>query len=150
MAATQPLAASNINQSSAATAASAFADLCNGHPVLNSTVRCTAVQQAVAGAVNIVKRPALLCSSLQLCSSSLSSSCLVDVVSGSSGTAAVQVAAPSLDNCTVEGLPGGGLVPGGVRTLTPLPTGKNTLLSAMQRFINHVLLQSRGRRVCLS
>jgi hypothetical protein len=97
MAATQPLATSNINQSNAATASTAFGNLCNGHPVLNSTLRCTSVQQAIAGAVNVVKRPALLCSSLQLCSTNLSSSCLVDVVS--SGSAAVQVAAPSLDNC---------------------------------------------------
>lgn len=122
MAATQPLAATNINQSSASTAAAAFVTLCNGHAVLNSTQRCMQVQQAVAGAVNLVKRPAWLCSSLQLCNTSLSSSCLVDVVS--SGATVQQVAAPSLDNCTVEGLPGGGLVPGGVRTLTPLPTGK--------------------------
>jgi hypothetical protein len=134
MAATQPLAASNINQSSAATAALAFAFLCNGHPVLNSTMRCPTVQQAIAGAVNLAKRPALLCSSLQLCSSSLSSSCLVDIPSGSSGAAAVQVAAPSLDNCTVEGLPEGGLVPGGVRTLTPLPTGETKLPSGIQYF----------------
>jgi len=126
MAATQPFAAASVNQTNATAMAAAFAALCLNHPVLNSTKQCSQAQQAIAGSVNRGKRAAWLCSTLQLCSSSLSSSCLVDVVVSSSTR---QIAAALLDNCTVEGLPGGSLVPGGVRTLTPLPIGKCTSAS---------------------
>jgi hypothetical protein len=128
---TRPFAAGNVNQTNSTTVAAAFLRLCSQDGVLNSTSRCSQVQDTIAKSFqgNGGKRAAGLCSALQLCTTSLSSSCLVDVATMASTV--VSVAAPSLDNCTITGQPGpdGALVPVGVPTLTPLPKGKCTSAS---------------------
>lgn len=130
MDATRPFAASNVNQNNATVVSVAFAQLCGQDAVLNSTNRCSQVQEAIARSFqgNAGKRPAGLCSALNLCSSSLSSSCMVEV-SAAAPNSVVTVPAPLLDNCTTTGQPGGSLVPVGVPTLTPLPAGKCTSAS---------------------
>lgn len=129
MDATRGFAASNNNQTNATVVADAFAQLCNAHAVLGSTSRCSPVQEAISKSFqgSLGKRAAGLCSSLLLCGTSLSSSCMVDVSPTTSSV--LLLAAPLLDNCTATGLPGGSLAPGGVPTLTPLPAGKCTTAS---------------------
>lgn len=129
MAATGPFAAGNVNQTNTTTVAAAFAQICSSHAVLNSTARCNEVSNFISSSfhANAGKRAAGLCSSLRLCSSSLSSSCVVDVPT-STGVAEA-MAAPLMSNCTINGPPSGSLVSVGVPTLTPLPAGKCTSAS---------------------
>ena len=129
MGVTRPFAAGNVNQTNSTALGAAFLRLCNQDDVLKSTSRCNQVHETIAMSFqgNAGKRAAGLCSALQLCTSSLSSNCLVDVATMLSTV--VQVAAPSLDNCTITGQPGGSLVPVGVPTLAPLPKGKCTSAS---------------------
>lgn len=100
MAATQQLVRNTASLTNASDVAASFLQLCSTTAVLHPTGRCSTAQAAIAKAVggNPGKRAAGMCAALQLCTTSLSSECSVDVMAADGTTK--QVAAPLLDRCT--------------------------------------------------
>lgn len=122
--------------------AKAFGQYCGSLSAYAGTFVCQPVQAAIAGSNNgaLGKRPAALCSMLGDCALPADSKCEVEGAKPNT-----TIASSSLDACTVDGLPGGALVPG-VSASVDVPAGK--CLGASDADVGQVCSFAGGQQLC--
>jgi hypothetical protein len=135
-------AAQQLAVTNAGAVAQAFGQYCGNLSAYAGTFACQPVQAAIASSTNggLGKRPAVLCSMLRDCALPAEGVCEVEGTQPNT-----TIPAKSLDACTVDGMPGGALVPG-VSASLDVPAGK--CLGASDADVGQVCSFASGQQLC--